>query len=521
MTLNTFTFSQGEKNSGITTNAPTSAVHWSTGKNIRFKPGCVYKTPGKTLMATVPGGRAIREFFTFVDNTGIVRTLVCCDNKIYSYHDDFTEYEDITPSTAPTSDGSAIWQVALVGGCPVITNGVDGIWQWKNFGSVMTKITNAPLAKHLTNSYHRLMLGNIQEGAYAYPARYRWSGVADPSAWTEDKQNKSGHGDIVKMGEGIDTSERIKSLLGNAELTYFFSDRSIWYANIVNSPYSYKLDLIKDSTGLLASRARVAVRGKVFMVGSDDFYTVNPSGQQSIGFPIKNSVFPNINKAAAYLSYAFYQPVTNEVFFCLPMMDSKSLSPTPVNTAYIYNLELNNWAVCDVDYLAHTYGWETNQIEWDNAQGAWDSQSDKWDTVSNNGILPYNVVGNSSGQIFKLDSTYDNNGVAIDAYIETGDSLLSTEFVNGQSFYKVIDSVYPVMKPQDIDSPLMVQIGSRKFLSDPIKWSVPMAYTIGISEKVDFRHEGMWFRVRFYTSQLEDKWTLESFMMKYSYRGRR
>jgi hypothetical protein len=519
--LKNYTFSQGEKNPGIVTNMPSNSIYWSTGKNIRFKPGCLYKTPGKSLLATVPSGRATRGMFTFIDNSGVIRTIVCCDDKVYSYHDEFAEYDDITPSPAPTSDSSAIWQFTLVGGCPIITNGVDGVWQWKNFSSIMTKLTNAPLAKYLTTSHHRLMLGNIQEGAYTYPARIRWSGVVDPTLWAIDKTVKSGQADIVNMGYGLDTSEKIKSMLGVGEITYIFADRTNWYTHLSLKPYGYKLNIIPNSTGLLASRARVAVNGTVYLIGNDDFYTLNTSEQKSIGFPIKNSVFPNINKSASYLSYAFYQPVTNEVFFCLPMLDNKSLSPTPVNTAYIYNLELNNWTVCDVDYLAHTYNWTTDQIEWANSQGTWDSQLDKWDTVSNNGILPYNVVGNSSGQIFKLDSTYDNNGSAIEAYIETGDMNLSTKYVDASDLFKSIDSVYPSLKPQDIDTPLLIQVGVRDSLSDPVKWSAPVAYTIGISRKADFRHEGLWVRFRFYTSQIEDQWTLESFMSKYSYRGRR
>lgn len=509
-------FVQAEKNPGIITNAPSNVVAWATGKNIRFKPGSVYKTFGKTLIATLPGGRAVRDAFTFVDNSGVVRTIVCCDDKIYSYHDDFTEYEDITPTPAPTSDGTAIWQFALVGGCPVITNGVDGIWQWKSFGSVVTKIANAPFAKYLTTSYQRLMLANIQEGAYTYPARFRWSGVANPTIWTEDKTAKSGHGDIVNMGEGIDTSERIKSVLGVGELTYFFADRTIWYATITSNPYAYKLNLIKDSTGLLASRARVAVRGKVYIIGNDDFYMLDPSGQQSIGFAIKNSVFPNINKAAVYLSRAFYQPATNEIFFCLPMLDNKAVSTSPVNTAYIYNLELQNWSVVDMDFLCHTYSWVTDQIEWDNAIGTWDSQTDKWDAVGNNGILPYSIVGNSSGQIFKLDTGANNNTTAIESFIETGDINLGTS-----DFFKTTDSVYPSIKPQDVDTPLLIQIGTRESLHNPIDWSPPMAYTIGISRKADIRKSGIWLRIRFYTAQVDDEWVLDAYNLIYTLRGRR
>lgn len=519
--MKTHTFIQGEKNSGIVTNAPSYQVNWATGKNIRFKPGCIYKTFGKTLLATVPGGRAVRDSFTFIDNSGIIHTIICCDDKIYSYHDDFTEYDDITPVIPPNSDSTSIWQFALIGGCPIITNGIDGIWQWNNFSSVLVKIVNIPYAKYLTTSYHRLMLANIQEGAYSYPARIRWSPPANPTYFTIDKNAKSGQADIVNMGSGIDTSEKIKSVLGDGEDTYIFADRTIWLATIVNSPYSYRLNMISGDDGLLASRARVKAKGSIWFIGNDDFYKLDRSGKQSIGFPIKNSVFPNINKSAAYLSKTFYQPATNEIFFCLPMLDNKSVTSSPINTAYIYNLELQNWSIMDMDFLSHTYNWSTDQIEWNNASGTWDSQTDRWDEISNNGILPYSVVGNSIGQIFKFDTGYDNNTTAIESYIETGDIDFSNKFHILTDYFKAIDSVWPGVKPQDVDTPLLIQVGTRSSLHQPISWSEPAAYTIGINDKVDIRKEGKWIRLRFYTMQLGDQWTLDNYSIRYTLRGKR
>lgn len=511
-----YPFYQFEKNPGIVTNAPSYSVYWSNGKNIRFKPGCLYKTPGKTLLATIPGGRAVRDMFTFVDNSGIIRTIVCCDDKIYSYHDDFTEYEDITPSIPPDSDSSNIWQFALVGGCPIITNGIDGIWQWNNFSLPLNKIDDIPMAKYLTISYHRLLLGNIQEDGYGFPARLRWSKPLNPTIFIKDKSNQGGYADIVNMGSGIDTSEKIKSVLGSGEDTYIFADRTIWLATIVSNPYSYRLNIISNDDGLLASRARVLAKGSIWLIGNDDFYKLDKSGKQSIGFPIKNSVFPNINKSASHLSKAFYQPSTNEIFFCLPMLNNTTATLSPINTAYIYNLELQNWSIIDIDFISHTYNWSTDQTEWDNAIGTWDSQTDKWDAISNNGILPYSVVGDMSGNIFKMDSGYDNYNKAIDAFVETGDINYGVN-----DLFKTSDSVYPSVKPQELDTPLLIQIGARESLHHPIEWSPPQAYTIGIDRKADIRKTGKWHRLRFYSMQLGDQWVLDGYYIRYVLRGRR
>lgn len=504
-----------ENNQGLVTNAPSNLVAWSDINNIRFKPGCVYKSPGKELLATTPGSRAVRDMFSFVDNSNLVRTIVCCDDKIYSYQNDFTEYLDITPTVANDSDSSSIWQFALIKGCPFLTNGVDAIWYWPSFGSVMIKATNIPLPKYMTTAYHRLLLGNVLESGYEYQARIRWSDIKNPLNFVVDKTVKAGHGDIVNMGDGMDTSERIKGLRSVGEITYIFADRTIWYLTLHSKPYTYKLNLLYGAKGLLASRAQVVVDGIVYMIGMDDFYTLTTQGQKSIGAQIRNSVFPNINAAASHLSFAYYQPSTREIFFCLPMLNSQS-SSNPVNTAYIYNLELNNWSKADVDYLCHSYSWNTDQRLWDAALGDWDSNTDKWDTITNNGIMPYSVVGNDNGQILKLDSTYNNNGSAIYSYLESGDMELGDA-----EFDKLTDSLYLSMKPQDTDTPLIVQIGSRESLSHPIVWSKPTAFTIGISRKVDIRSNGKYHRIRLYTNQVDDKWTLESYRLEYTLRGRK
>ena len=504
-------FRQSTNNAGIVTNVPSTDVVWATGKNVRFKPGCVYKTLGKTLLATVPNNTPIRAMFTFRGYDNAFRTIVCCDKKVYSYAEEYTTYTDITPSPAP-SYVNAIWQFELIGGLPILTNGVNGIWKWPSFGSVLQKMS-IPLAKYMKNSMHRLMLGHVTEGSYEYPSRVRWSKSAQPEVFTIDKDGKGGRTDFIKMtGDGMESQERIKGFSNFKNRVFVFAEQNIHVMDNHLAPYDYKSDIFAEGVGLLGSRAVAKDKSGInYMVGQEDFYML-ADNYSSIGFPIRNAVFPNLNKDAARTAFSFYKPETREIFHCV-----STVGDSP-NIAYVYNVDLKNWSICDVDYTCHTYNYKQTVSEWDNITfGSWDEITDSdWDSMSNNGVVPYSVVGDASGRIFKMDDGANNNGAAIDAYIETGDM-----YFENPVYCKNITEVFPSLKPQSADTQLLIQIGTRDSLHKQIEWSTPSAYTIGVDEKADFRDNGKYIRLRFYTNQKDAEWILDGYSLNYHLGGQR
>lgn len=505
-------FRQSTANAGIVTNLPTTDVIWSTGRNIRFRHGCVYKTLGKTLIETIPNGIPIRAMFTFKGYDNAFRTVVCCDTKVYAYAEEFTTYTDITPTPAPDSESTDIWQFTLVGGLPIITNGVNGIWKWPSFGSVL-QIMSIPRAKYLTTSMHRLMLGAITEGGYEFPARARWSKATKPEIFDIGKEAKGGRHDFIKMtGDGTEAMDRLSGFSNYKNRVYAFTEQNIYAMEHYRSPYDYQSPIFAEGVGLLGARAVAKDKNGVnYLTGQEDFYmladTIAP-----IGFPIRNSVFPNLYKEAVRTSFSFYKPDTREIFYCVPIG-----SNTP-NTAYIYNIELKNWSICDVDYTCHTHNWKQTVSSWENLNfGSWDEITDsEWDKLSENGVLPYSVVGDTSGRIFKLDSGANNNGNAIESYIETGDMLFDNAVFN-----KNITEIFPSMKPQSADTQLLVQVGSRESLHQQIEWSAPVACTIGVDEKADFLENGKYIRLRFYTNQKDAEWILDGYYLNYNFGGMR
>lgn len=501
---------QSEKNSGIITNLPTLDVLWSAGRNVRFKPGFVYKMPGRELLATVPSNAPIRAMFTFLGHDRVLRTMVCCDTKVYSYTLDFTAYQDITPTSLVSSGSTDAWQFAMIGGMPVVTDGVNGIWQWSDYSSVLASLEGSPYgAKCLTSVMGRLMLGDVQPGGSTVVSRIVWSKPFDPTKTALGRYGSGGQLDISSPDTGVDAREWIKAICVRGIEVFVFCDRKIWMLDSVPHPYYFKPRVFSEDTGILSRRGYCKANGSIYLIGSDDVYRIDDT-VVPIGFPIRNSLFPNINKAAADKSFVFYQPDTKDVFFCVPIESSSS-----PNTAFVYNIEAQNWTICDAAYTCHTHSWANSTTDMGDMAGSWDSLADKqWDDMSELGVIPYNVVGDDSGRIYKMDIGDHDNNQAIVSRIETGDMVME-----GERFFKLITRIYPSLKLQDQASALLISVGSRKSLHHSIKWSSPVEYIHGVDEFVPIRALGKYIRIAFHSQQTDSRWILDGYDFKHILRG--
>lgn len=497
-------FRQALKNPGIVTNLPSTEVSWSIGRNIRFKPGAVYKTFGKSVLATLESPSAIRESYTFRGWDGTLRTVICCDTKIYAYKTDFTVIEDITPTSQPTSGADDVWQFAVVAGALVITNGVDTPWVWGDYDNPVQVLAGAPSrVKALTTSMGRLMVGNIVDGGYEFIGRVKWSEPGNPPNFTIDLNQKSGKADLINANTGISSQEAVQVFGQTGIRKIVFTDRNIWTGDPNESIFDYTWRIPPSGEGvvLVSPRCSVNVQGINYIMGTDDFYKIEEGVVQPIGFPIRNVVFPNLNKERITRAFAFYKPSTKEIYWCYPTGTSQY-----PDTAAILNLEAKNWSFEDVDYLCHTYAWKQTAFSWDTIPyTSWnDITESRWDYLSNTGMIPYEIAGNASGEVLKLDDGYNNKGTAIQGYIETGDICRADAKL-------AILQVAPFLKPQSQRNALYIQIGARESLHHHIFWSRPKPLAIGIDSEIDCFWKGAYVRFRFYTDQTDSPWIMEGF----------
>jgi hypothetical protein len=332
---------------GINTQLPGSMVTWATGRNVRFTPGYVSKTLGKTLLATVAGSVPVRATFTFVGTDGAVRTIVCCDTAVYAYDANMANPVTITPTPAPTGGASHVWQFALVSGLPILSNGKDVIWKWSSYAGVLTALAGAPtFAKRISSCMHRLIVSNLSEGGFTYPGRVRWTEPGNPENWTIDTTGKSGRFDIVDYNTDIEALANIKAQLARGSKMFFFTERGLWWCDFAQATKQFiEAD---PEVEILSSKALCSLNGSIYWLGKKDAYRTMEGQAVSIGLPIRDDLFNGLNTAYLSTAFAFAMKSTGEVWFCVA-----TGSNTVPDTAYIFNAELDVWSIADVNFSCH------------------------------------------------------------------------------------------------------------------------------------------------------------------------
>jgi hypothetical protein len=486
MPVKPFTFNDVDK--GIATQFPSTKIAWATGNNVRISPGYVSKTLGRSLVASLPSTPAIRAMFTFIGTDGAVRTIVCCDAKVFAYDYMFGSYVDITPSPAPTGAATDTWQFDLVAGLPILSNGKDIIWKWSSYTGVLTALSGAPTwAKRISSCMNRIVVSNLREGGYTYPGRVRWPETGNPENWTIDTTNKAGRHDIMSYSGGIEAHANIKAQITRGHEVFFFTERGLWKADFAAAVRNFIC--VNPATEILSSKALFKKEETIYFIGKNDLYWTGGGDPTAFGLPIRDELFDNLNASAIATAFVFAPYLTDEVWFCV----ATGANTTP-NKAFVYNTETKSFSIHDVDFSCHAEALYTG--------------------------VPYDVVGNAAGQILQLDSGFNTAaGLAIDGRIETGD--LDFGLPNNA---KTIAEVIPHLETQDTVSELMVQIAVKNRMADDLRWSDPVPFTIGVSEKCDFngfRKGGKFVRIRFYSNLPTSPWKMSGYTINYEVGGTR
>jgi hypothetical protein len=508
---------------GIDQTMPSNKVTWSTGRNVRFSPGFVSKTLGKTLVATLPTASLnVRKIFTFMDWDGNMHSVICTDAKVYAANGDYTAFTDITPTPAPTGGMSDIWKFTIVAGLPILTNGKDGMWKWPDPTQPLTTLLNVPLAKNIGCSMHRLVLSNIWENNRWCAGRIRWSETGNPENFTIDATKKSGRQDLMNYQEGSDTQHNIMCQVSEGSKVYFFTSRNLWLSDFAETTKQFVI--IDNDIQIVSPQSALAFEGSIYVVDKRDIYRFTNGRKDAIGRPIKGrSTFYIDGLNLIGMSNAYFFPMfsANELWFCFSTGANTGLP----DTAFIYNWELSTdqnpvWSIHDCDFLCHSLSfspeyypaWINNSlatVTWTNNAAA----TIQWLTARYNQVAE-DIVGDSASHIMCMEC--GNNALdttltpqPIYGVIESGDMALGS-----RSLEKIMEDLFPDMDVQTLTNSLMIQVGIRDSLAQSISWSKAVPFRIGIDRVADLRSytsQGAYIRLRFYTNALDTPWSLASY----------
>jgi hypothetical protein len=116
-----------------------------------------------------------------------------------------------------------------------------------------------------------------------------------------------------------------------------FTDTAVYSMQFVGPPFTFRVNLINESSGLIGPKASVTAPQGIYFMSYDNFYIYNGSVQK-LPCNVLNYVFSDINQSQAFKINAFTNTKENEVGWFYPSSTSEE-----VDRYVIYNFQDKVW----------------------------------------------------------------------------------------------------------------------------------------------------------------------------------
>ena len=309
---------------------------WTDASNVRFLDGSVSQVLGyKELYPTA----AVIPYHVIPLNVLNVKTwLYAGANKVYTVGNG-PVHINITRQTGSVDlDYAATrnsWSSCLIGGIPVLNNGVDAPQQWLLTGK-MTALTAWPAATAcaVVRTYKNSLVAlNITKSGTNYPFMVKWSHPADPGtvpvSWDiTDATRDAGEADL---SDGYD---KIVDGLVLRDSFMIYKESSIWRMDYIGGAFVYRFSKVLGASGALSKNCIVELDGQHFVLSSSDCLIHDGQTATSVlDKQTRRELFRQIDPDYSDRCFVFVNRLYNEVFVCYPLLGSQTC-----NRAMVWNL---------------------------------------------------------------------------------------------------------------------------------------------------------------------------------------
>jgi hypothetical protein len=422
-----------------------------------------------------------------------------------------------------TGDADNFWHGGILGGIPVINNGVDipQVWNPPTTGTRLIDLPNWPAnttAKVVKPFLNFLIALNITEAGTDKPHMFWWSHSADPGTIPDSWD----HTDATKDAGRAELSNVMAGVLQDGEalgnLFIMYKDNATHSLQFVGGTFIWDRDPVFDATGILATRCvNIIPAGKNrpvkhIVATGDDIITHNGHTAESI-LDEKMRKFLNANlDATNYIrSYMALHKRQDEAWFCFP--ENNESFPT---LAIVWNYadgtlgvrDLDNAAFINSGVISETGGgntWDDLTVSWDNFTTPWNERQFNPQEVDLLQCSPQKT------QFLHLDQTNQFNGVNITSTIErTGLGIIGVDKYNRPTVNMTRRKLATRIWPRMSGGPIDIQIGAQEEIGGTVTWATAKAFTAGTDNYLDFTVSGRLFALRF-SSSADVAWSLEGY----------
>jgi len=385
----------------------------------------------------------------------------------------------------------------------------------------------------------------LMENGQEFPYAYRWSHPADtnglPFSWDEaDLATIAGKesigGDFGPIVDGLSMRDSF----------CIYTERSVHILDYTGDEFVFRRRLLSQSHGLLATNCVVEAVGKHYFITENDIVVNDGNSLMSILTTKLKALFATVNPAAYKTSFACANPITTELWFCMP-----ELGYTYPSFAIVYNWVTGTFSIRDLvgklgsalvkgKLSSIVFGADMpDPLPWDEDTPAWDTVANSWNEVSYspfanafygigpefnyiqklegprvvnelfNGTLYWSLFTSASGATTEPAAPQHTITASQDVINEIEEAAANTVTFNvtvPDTLYKVttllertnlaleghrqvttITRIYPhITSP----GPVTFQFGSHDFNNSAIRWQPAIIFNPATDRKIDVRTTG-------------------------------
>lgn len=466
---------------------------WSDGQNVIFRDGKIIRRGGFQQVFGTPTVVPFWTMFTFT----ATNAFWVYGNQTKLYGTNGALHSDLTRAVGGdySMNIDQLWNGGILGGIPVITNGVDVPQAWTpiSLGQRFANLVNwtATDRARVIKPYKNFLvaLGITRSGTF-FPHMVIWSHAASPgalpSSWdATDPTNLAGEAELLDEMPG-----EIRDALALRDSLIVYKDNSVHGITYVGPPSVMRLFPILSNIGILSTHCVALVkegRAHIFATGDDLVVFDGQNVESVLNDRWKKFLEDNLELAWAQRSQVVAVPRTTEAWFLFPFKGTTSPSH-----ALVWNWQENTITLRQLPVVAWFAGLGAVTAigdTWDVDSQTWDADSSLWDVQTfRANFLELLVGATSPAAFYAMERSQQNNGVDYLAYVtRTGLACIGQDRVTGQiksdpSIWKLVNRVY--LKAHG--GPVDVTVGGQETPEHNVVWGPTKRFFPGVTRFLDF-----------------------------------
>jgi hypothetical protein len=302
------------------------------------------------------------------------------------------------------------------------------ILQSSSSGAFADNASDAPEAAVVIVVNGFVMLFDVNDQGAIYDSAERthgWWAAKTSGTWTPSVANEAYTGELTS------TPGPLKGGATFGPSAIAFKERSM-YQGVYVGTSGWDWQQIPGDAGALSHESIVNVgtadNPVLLFMGYEDFYRFDGSRPVSIGNPIKETVFGELNRAATYSCQALHDRRNSRVYFYYPV------NSTLADKCVVYNYKTGQWGRDDRTIEA--------AVEWVQAGITYDDLGTVYSTYADTPGLSYDTAFLSAG--FPSPAIFNSSHVLQTMDGNTAQSTLTTGDYGADEYVSLLSRVQPL-----------------------------------------------------------------------------